>query len=77
MWSSRAGAVAAADTMTFGSHTVLVCSCAAMLQATKLTGAAKTLCIPFNQAPLPAGTKCIVPGCEHDAVSWTLFGRSY
>ena len=41
----------------------------------KLTGAAKTLCIPFQQPELPAGTKCI--GCDMVAKNWTLFGRSY
>jgi len=45
--------------------------------APALSGSAKTLCIPFNQAPLPAGTKCFCRGCERDAVSWTLWGRSY
>jgi len=40
-----------------------------------LTGAAKSLCIPFEQDELPKGTKCF--GCDKDAVSWTLFGRSY
>ena len=41
----------------------------------KLTGAAKTLCIPFQQPELPSGMKCI--GCERGATCWTLFGRSY
>ena len=41
----------------------------------KLTGAAKSLCIPFEQPPLPAGTCCI--GCDQPAKNWTLFGRSY
>jgi len=41
----------------------------------ELTGSAKSLCIPFEQDPLPDGTKCF--SCERDAVSWTLFGRSY
>ncbi|KAJ3402278.1 hypothetical protein HDV05_008627, partial [Chytridiales sp. JEL 0842] len=40
---------------------------------------AKTLCIPFNQPkenPIVKGkTKCFA--CEKDAVSWTLWGRSY
>mmetsp|Transcript_38436 Transcript_38436/g.46356 ORF Transcript_38436/g.46356 Transcript_38436/m.46356 type:complete len:501 (+) Transcript_38436:50-1552(+) len=38
-------------------------------------GAAKTLCIPFVQPPLPAGTKCFITG--KPAKSWTLWGRSY
>jgi len=41
----------------------------------ELTGAAKSLCIPFEQSDLPSGTKCF--GCDSKAVAWTLFGRSY
>lgn len=41
-----------------------------------LTGAAKTLCIPFTQPPMPEGQQCFC-GCGHAAVSWTLWGRSY
>jgi len=41
----------------------------------RLTGAAKTLCIPFNQPELPEGTKCFA--CSESAKKWTLFGRSY
>jgi prolyl-tRNA synthetase len=41
-----------------------------------LTGAAKTLCIPFEQPALPPGTKCFT-GSGKDAVSWALWGRSY
>lgn len=41
----------------------------------KLTGSAKTLCIPFNQPELVAGTKCFA--CDQPAKKWTLFGRSY
>jgi len=41
----------------------------------KLTGAAKTLCIPFEQRPLDADTKCV--RCSEKAKRWTLFGRSY
>jgi len=37
--------------------------------------AAKTLCIPFAQPDLPAGTKCIASGM--DATCWVLWGRSY
>ncbi|GAB5359211.1 hypothetical protein AAMO2058_000524800 [Amorphochlora amoebiformis] len=41
-----------------------------------MSGAAKTLCIPFKQDPMPPGTKCIgFP--ERDAKMWVLFGRSY
>ena len=41
----------------------------------KLTGAAKSLCIPFEQPQLPDGQQCI--GCSRPAKNWTLFGRSY
>ncbi len=40
-----------------------------------LTGAAKTLCIPFNQPYLPKGTKCFTG--SGNAVCWCLWGRSY
>ena len=36
---------------------------------------AKTLCIPFDQPNLPAGTKCFASG--KPAKSWALWGRSY
>lgn len=36
---------------------------------------AKSLCIPFEQKPLPEGTKCV--GCGEPAKAYTLFGRSY
>ena len=36
---------------------------------------AKTLCIPFEQPDLPAGTKCFASG--KPAKSWALWGRSY
>merc|ERR1711865_1048939 len=42
---------------------------------TALTGAMKSLCIPLNQPPLPAGTKCFWTG--KPAKTWCLFGRSY
>jgi len=41
-----------------------------------LTGAAKSLCIPFEQPSLATGTKCF-GDCGNDAKSWCLFGRSY
>ena len=44
-------------------------------QATALTGAAKSLCIPFDQPELPAGAKCFA--CGKPAACWCLFGRSY
>ncbi|KAL8439447.1 hypothetical protein Efla_004611 [Eimeria flavescens] len=40
-----------------------------------MTGAMKTLCLPFDQPPLPAGTKCFFTG--RPATRWCLFGRSY
>jgi prolyl-tRNA synthetase len=36
---------------------------------------AKTLCIPFEQPELPAGTRCFASG--KPAVNWALWGRSY
>ena len=42
---------------------------------TSTSVAAKTLCIPFEQPDLPAGTKCFVSG--KDATCWVLWGRSY
>lgn len=43
--------------------------------AKKLSGSAKTLCIPFEQEPLAEGTKCFC--CGGEASAWTLWGRSY
>lgn len=40
-----------------------------------LTGAAKTLCIPFDQEAIEEGTKCI--GCGQDAKIRALWGRTY
>jgi prolyl-tRNA synthetase len=40
-----------------------------------LTGSAKTLCIPFEQEPLQAGTKCFA--CGQDAQLRALWGRTY
>lgn len=44
-------------------------------EGTNLTGAAKSLCTPFEQPELPEGTVCM--GCGQPAINWTLFGRSY
>lgn len=44
-------------------------------EKTATSVAAKTLCIPFAQPELPAGTKCIASGME--ATCWVLWGRSY
>lgn len=41
-----------------------------------LTGAAKTLCIPFEQPAMPEGQQCFC-GCGEAAKCWTLWGRSY
>eukprot|EP00899_Mesostigma_viride_P014660 jgi/Mesvir1/23195/Mv22659-RA.1 len=38
-------------------------------------GAAKTLCMPFEQPPLPEGTTCFASG--KPAKKWALWGRSY
>ena len=44
-------------------------------ERTATSVAAKTLCIPFDQPDLPAGTKCIASGLP--ATCWVLWGRSY
>jgi prolyl-tRNA synthetase len=36
---------------------------------------AKTLCLPFEQPELPAGTLCFASG--KPAKNWALWGRSY
>jgi prolyl-tRNA synthetase len=41
----------------------------------QLSGAAKTLCIPFEQPEMPEGACCF--HCGKAAKSWTLWGRSY
>lgn len=45
-------------------------------QKPALTGAAKTLCIPFNQGPMPEGQLCFT-GNGKPATAWCLWGRSY
>jgi prolyl-tRNA synthetase len=40
-----------------------------------LTGAAKTLCIPFEQPPIPEATPCFC--CGQPAQTWVMWGRSY
>jgi prolyl-tRNA synthetase len=47
-----------------------------------LSGAAKTLCIPFAQPPMPEGQLCFTsqegsPGLGKKATVWCLWGRSY
>lgn len=42
---------------------------------TSTSAAAKTLCIPFDQPPLPEGTQCFISG--KPAKCWVLWGRSY
>jgi prolyl-tRNA synthetase len=44
-------------------------------QGFRLTGAAKTLCLPFDQPPLPEHPVCF--HCGKPAKKWCLFGRSY
>jgi len=41
----------------------------------KLTGAAKSLCIPFKQPSLNDFATCV--GCHNSAKTYCLFGRSY
>jgi prolyl-tRNA synthetase len=40
-----------------------------------LTGAAKTLCIPLEQPPMPEATPCFC--CGKPAQLWVMWGRSY
>ncbi len=42
---------------------------------TATSKAAKTLCKPFDQPPLPEGTPCFISGLP--ATTWVLWGRSY
>jgi len=44
-------------------------------ERTAVSAAAKTLCIPFDQPPLPEGTPCFISG--KPAKCWVLWGRSY
>jgi prolyl-tRNA synthetase len=41
----------------------------------KLSGAAKSLCIPFNQPEMPQGQCCVQ--CGQAAKQFCMFGRSY
>lgn len=50
-------------------------SASADSNASKLSGAAKSLCIPIDQSDFVAGSKCFA--CGADAQVLTLFGRSY
>jgi len=47
----------------------------------EMSGAAKTLCIPFEQDDIPEGTLCISAGIDgfpkKAAKMWVMFGRSY
>jgi prolyl-tRNA synthetase len=60
------------------------CEAAIKLQSAKdskggkgeLSGAAKSLCIPFEQPEEPASNHCCVK-CDQKAIQWVLFGRSY
>ena len=44
-------------------------------ETTATSAAAKTLCIPFDQPPMPEGTLCFISGKK--AECWVLWGRSY
>jgi prolyl-tRNA synthetase len=48
---------------------------AAEASGEKLTGAAKSLCMPFNAPEIPKGCKCF--HCGQPAKKWVLWGRSY
>ena len=41
----------------------------------KLSGAAKSLCVPFDQPPMPADKCCVQ--CGQPAKKFCMFGRSY
>lgn len=43
----------------------------------QLTGAAKSLCIPFNQPAMPDNMQCVYCDCNLKAKKWILYGRSY
>ena len=48
----------------------------AVEDARSLNGAAKSLCLPFNQPPMPEGQLCFT-GNGKKATHWCLWGRSY
>jgi len=58
-------------------ETADICKAAAEVDPRAPSMGAKSLCIPFEQRAIPAGTKCIRPACGKDAQKWVLFGRSY
>jgi len=68
----EAAATAAATAATAATHGLLP---AEEGEGEKLTGAAKSLCMPFDQPPITDANKCI--GCNAKAFCWVLFGRSY
>ena len=74
---AEAAAAAAAAAAGGGGGGAAAGESAEDVEASKgLTGAAKTLCIPLVQPPLPEGTLCFT-GNGKPAVSWALWGRSY
>jgi prolyl-tRNA synthetase len=64
-----------AATLAAKSHTAGAEGGDADEAAKSLSGAAKTLCIPFEQPELPVGQACFC--CSRAAVSFALWGRSY
>lgn len=72
----RTGPKAAAEAVAAAAAADAAAAEAAAVEASKgLTGAAKTLCIPFEQPPMPEGAKCFC--CGQDAQMWVMWGRSY
>jgi len=58
-------------------ETADMCKTAAEVDPRAPSMGAKSLCIPFKQKPIPAGTKCLRPSCGKEARQWLLCGRSY
>jgi len=75
--AAAAAAAAEAAAGGGGGAAAAAAETAEEVEASKsLTGAAKTLCIPLVQPPMPEGTLCFT-GNGKPAVSWALWGRSY
>ena len=71
----KAAAEAAAAAAASSSAAAAEAEEAAVEASKGLTGAAKTLCIPFEQPPMPVDTKCFC--CGQGAQTWVMWGRSY
>jgi hypothetical protein len=69
-WHARCEEVACEESLKVKSQAESKC-----VEDAKQTGAAKSLCIPFEQDPIPSGAVCFC--CGKPAKRWALFGRSY